>query len=78
MQCFLHVNECMTIGSVQINVLEVWHDSVKLGITNPNSTPSYTEEILYIRSDDDHGDDLEPAFEPIQKEELRPIAFHAV
>ena len=47
MQCLLSVDECVTIGSVQINVLEVWHDSVKLGINDPNASPRYREEVVH-------------------------------
>ena len=55
MQLMLNINECITIGSIQIKVLEVRHDSVKLGIVNPDASPTYSEEILYLPSDDDDG-----------------------
>jgi sRNA-binding carbon storage regulator CsrA len=76
MRCFLRENECLTVGSVQINVLEVRHDSVKLGIHDPHSCPDYREEVLYIRSDDeDTDDDSEFAFEPLQFEDASPFAI---
>ena len=75
MRCFvLAENEGLTVGSVQINVLEVRHDSVKLGIHDPHSSPSYREEVLYIHSDDE-GDDAEVAFEPVPFEEFSPFAI---
>ena len=75
MRSFLRAeNEGLVVGSVQINVLEVRHDSVMLGIHDPNATPSYREEVLYIRSDHE-GDDAEIAFEPLQFEEVSPFAI---
>ena len=76
MRCFLRAeNEGLTVGSVQINVLEVRHDSVKLGIHDPHATPSYREEVLYIHSDDDDEEDADLAFEPLQFEEVGPFAI---
>ena len=73
MRCFLRAeNEGLTVGSVQINVLEVRHDSVLLGIHDPDSSPSYREEVLYIQSDED---DADLAFEPLQFEEISPFAI---
>ena len=75
MRSFLRAeNECLTVGSVQINVLEVRHDSVKLGILDPNASPSYREEILYSRADDGD-DDAESIFEPIDFHGADPIAM---
>ena len=76
MRCFLRAeNEGLTVGSVQVNVLEVLHDSVKLGIHDPDSTPSYREEVLYIHSDDDDDRKADAAFEPIQFEDVSPFAI---
>ena len=73
MRCFVRAeNEGLTVGSVQINVLEVRHDSVKLGIHDPHSSPSYREEVLYIQSDDEESDQ---AFEPLQFQEVRSFAI---
>lgn len=48
------VDEGLMIGdNVQVNVLEVNSDSVRLAIIDPNSTPSYREEVLFLPSDDD-------------------------
>ena len=81
MQCFLRKNECLTVGSVLINVLEVMHDSVKLGITDPKASPSYREEVLYISSENDDPDDndeIDAAFEPYQFEVFSPFAIHVL
>lgn len=54
MRCYMRAeNEGLTVGSVSINVLEVRHDSVLLGIHDPKATPSYREEVLYVQSEDD-------------------------
>jgi carbon storage regulator CsrA len=48
------VDEGLVIGeSVQINVLEVQADCVRLAIIDPEASPQYREEVLYLRSDDD-------------------------
>lgn len=78
MQCFLRKNECLSVGSVQISVLDVFDDSVVLGINDPDATPSYREEVLYIRSendDTDEGDEVDSAFEPFQSETFSPFAI---
>ncbi len=82
MQCFLSENDCLTVGSVQISVLKVQHDSVTLGITDPNASPSYREEKLYLPNDDDdhdeddYGDDdqMDEALNPILMENFSPFA----
>lgn len=81
MQCFLRKNECLTIGSVVINVLDVMHDCVTLGITDPEATPTYREEVLYVRSeneDADEGDQVNAVFEPFRSEFSSPFAFHVL
>lgn len=48
------VDEGLVIGSnVQVNVLEVQTDCVRLAIIDPDASPSYREEVLYLPSDDD-------------------------
>ena len=81
MQCFLRKNECLTVGSVLINVLDVLHDSVVLGIMDPDANPSYREEVLYIgaESDDtDEGDQIDSTSEPNQSEAFSPFAISVV
>ncbi|MEI8018021.1 MAG: carbon storage regulator [Schlesneria sp.] len=79
MRCYLRAeDEGLTIGSVQINVLEVRHDSVLLGIHDPSASPAYREEVLYIQSDDDNQDyaeDAESAFEPLQFQSINSFAI---
>ncbi len=79
MRCYLRAeNEGLTIGSVQINVLEVRHNSVLLGIHDPKATPTYREEVLYIRSEDDdqeYAEDAESAFEPLQFQSINSFAI---
>ncbi len=75
MQCFLSENDCLTVGLVQISVLKIRHDSIKLGITDPNASPSYREEMLYIRNDDSDTDETDEVFEPIGIEEFSPFAI---
>lgn len=50
MQVFLRgVDESLLIGDdVTVTVLEVLSAAVRLGITDPNSVPSYWEETLYL------------------------------
>lgn len=51
------VDEGLVIGSnVQVNVLEVQTDCVRLAIIDPEASPSYREEVLYLPSDDDDCD----------------------
>lgn len=79
MQCLLSLNDCLMVGSVQINVLEVRHDSVTLGIDDPNACPTYREEILYLGSDDDdadfHGEDANEESFPYEFESYSPFAI---
>ena len=83
MQCFLNENDCLTVGSVLIDVLEIMHDSVKLGITDPKAFPNYREEILYISSeiddrendDSDEIDEVDAVFEPFPFEAFSPFAI---
>ena len=71
----LRLNDCLIVGSVQIRVLEVWHDSIKLGISDPKASPAYREEILFIRSDDDGPDETDFAFQPFAIEDFSPFAI---
>jgi sRNA-binding carbon storage regulator CsrA len=72
MRCFLRAeNEGLTIGSIQIDVLEVRHGSVILGINDPNASPNYRVEVLYIQSDDD----ADATFEPYQVHEVSSFAL---
>jgi sRNA-binding carbon storage regulator CsrA len=76
MRCYLRAeNEGLTIGSVQINVLEVRHDSVLLGIHDPSASPTYREEVLYIQSYDDDQEDAESAFEPLEFQTINSFAI---
>ena len=51
------VDEGLMIGNnVQVNVLEVQTDCVRLAIIDPDASPSYREEVLYLPSDDDDCD----------------------
>ena len=43
------VNEGLVIGNhVQVNVLEVLSDCVRLAIIDPEASPSYREELLFL------------------------------
>jgi sRNA-binding carbon storage regulator CsrA len=75
MQFSLSINDRLTIGSVQIDVLQVWHDRVKLGINDPSASPVYREEILSVRSDNDDDDEPEVMFESYEFEETNPLAI---
>lgn len=45
------VDEGLVIGeTVQINVLEVQADCVRLAIIDPDASPTYREEVLYLAS----------------------------
>lgn len=82
MQCFLNENDSLTVGSVVISVLEVMHDSVKLGITDPKASPKYREEVLYIDAENDDQDDdeavesfaVDTVFERVSLEAANPFA----
>ena len=51
------VDEGLVIGNnVQVNVLEVQTDCVRLAIIDPDAFPAYREEVLYLPSDDDDCD----------------------
>ena len=68
-------NEGLVVGSIQIDVLEVRAGSVKLGINDPNASPSYREEVLYVRSDDDDDDnETDAVYEPYQFKSVTPFA----
>ena len=41
-------------NSVQVNVLEVQTDCVRLAIIDPDASPTYREEVLYLPGDDDN------------------------
>ena len=72
MRCYLRAeNQGLTVGSVQIVVLEVSSDWVRLGINDPNALPNYREEILHLRSEDD---DTEQVYAPFQFEETSAFA----
>lgn len=48
------VDEGLTIGkTVQVNVLEVQTNCVRLAIIDPDASPTYREEVLYLPSDSD-------------------------
>ena len=66
-------NEGLVVGSIQIDVLEVRAGSVKLGINDPNASPSYREEVLYVRSDDDDNE-TDAVYEPYQFKSVTPFA----
>ena len=78
MQYSLGINDCLSIGSVQINVLEVWHDRVRLGINDPDASPAYREEVLYTHSDDDDNDDgdADHAYDEFGVQDFSPFAVH--
>ena len=43
------VDEALVIGhSVQVSVLEVQTDCVRLAIIDPDASPTYREEVLYL------------------------------
>lgn len=75
MQVSLSTNDRLTIGLVEIDVLQVWQGRVKLGINDPNASPVYREVILSVGSDDDDDDDQEPLFEPFEFEMFNPLAI---
>ncbi len=75
MQCFLNENDCLTVGEIQIDVLKVYYDSVKLGITDPNSSPRYREEILYIHDEDDEAGEYDICCEPAAVDARSPFAI---
>jgi len=54
------VEEGLMIGeTVQVNILEVQGDCVRLAIIDPDASPSYREEVLYLPSSvDDHDIDF--------------------
>ena len=55
------VNEGLVIGKhVQVNVVEVLENCVRLSIIDPAASPSYREELLYLPAD---ADGSEPAYE---------------
>jgi carbon storage regulator CsrA len=81
MQFDLCIDDCLVLGSAQVTVLEVTHDSVKLGINDPKASPTYREEILFIRSendDRDDGNDADAVFEPLEIHEGSPFAISFV
>lgn len=54
------VDEGLMIGSsVQINVLEVQANCVRLAIIDPDASPTYREEYLFLPSDDDQDSEAE-------------------
>ena len=51
------VDEGLLIGNnVQVNVLEVQTDCVRLAIIDPDASPSYREEWLHFPSDEEECD----------------------
>jgi len=78
MQCLLSLNDSLMVGSVEISVLEVRHDSVKLGIIDPNASPTYREEVLFLNSEDedlDYNDDVEAKSIPFEFEPFHSFAI---
>lgn len=56
-------NESLVIGNkVEVTVLEVEPDRVQIGINDPDSTPSYRIETIYL-GDDDHDREESVEFE---------------
>ncbi len=54
------VHEGLMIGTgVQVNVLEVQGDRVRLAIIDPDSSPTYREEVLFLSAPDDEDTDAE-------------------
>lgn len=46
------VDEGLMIGeTVQVNILEVQTDCVRLAIIDPDASPTYREEVVYLRSE---------------------------
>ena len=81
MQFVLGLNDCLVAGSAQIRVLEVMSNSVRLGISDPSAIPTYREEVLVIRSDDDEPDDdneFDFHFESFEIQEPSPFAIPCV
>jgi len=73
MRCYMRAeNEGLTVGSVSINVLEVRHDSVLLGIHDPDATPTYREEVLYVQSEEDD------VLVEVAHEEFEALEFQAI
>ena len=51
------IEQGLVIGrTVQVNVLDVQGDCVRLAIIDPDASPSYREEVLYLSSDDNDCD----------------------
>ncbi|MBS0202738.1 MAG: carbon storage regulator [Planctomycetes bacterium] len=51
------VDEGLMIGkTVQVNVLEVQTNCVRLAIIDPDASPTYREEVLYLPSESDDCD----------------------
>ena len=75
MQFSLCVNDRLTIGLVEIDVLHVWQDRVKLGINDPSASPVYREVILSVDSDDNDDDDQDTTFESYEFEKFDPLAI---
>lgn len=54
------VNESLMIGTnVVVTVLEITPCCVRLAVRNPEATPSYREETIYLDSDDEDDVDTE-------------------
>ena len=57
------INEGLMIGTgVQVSVLEVQGDRVRLAIIDPDSSPTYREEVLFLHSPDDDDTDTEEGY----------------
>jgi carbon storage regulator CsrA len=53
------VDEGLVIGeTVQVNVLEVQADCVRLAIIDPDASPTYREEVLYLPSQTDETESI--------------------
>jgi carbon storage regulator CsrA len=60
------VEQGLLIGNgIQVNVLEVLSDRVRLAITDPDSTPTYREEVLFLPTDDGDGEEPEAEYVPV-------------
>ncbi len=52
------VDQGLMIGTdVQVNVLEVHSDRVRLAIIDPDASPTYREEVVFLPADDGDGFD---------------------
>jgi carbon storage regulator CsrA len=71
------VNEGLVIGDVFVTVLAIRDDHVRLGISCPTTIPSYWEQRLYLRSEDEGDDDGEFSLSVAPGEFGSPCGFEA-